>query len=80
MDEDMRCRCNQCMREFTEEEQRDEFRILERTCQWCCHFDRDEGHCTIGYDEDPDGCEEYDPMDTCPWCGNVGNIQWMDDE
>ena len=70
------------MREFTEGEQYEMFSEMERSCCRCCHYESDgiDGHCALGYDEDPDGCEEYDPMDTCPWCGNVGYIQWMDNE
>lgn len=74
------CRCNQCMTEFSEEEQSDMFRQMERSCRWCCHFDDDEGHCAIGYEDDPDGCEEYDPTDTCPFCHRTGYIQWRDEE
>ena len=74
------CRCNWCMMEFSEAEQYEEFRLMDRSCRWCCHFDGDTGHCAIGYDDDPDGCEEYDPMDVCPYCMTEGCIQWRDEE
>ena len=78
MDEGMRCRCNQCMREFMEGEQYEMFSEMERSCRRCCHHT--DGCCALGYDDDPDGCEEYDPTDTCPWCGSIGCIQWVDYE
>ncbi len=63
----MWCRCNMCMEEFPEEEIYDDSEY-GRSCLKCLR------HMQGCPGEDPDGCEDYFPIEACPRCGERGCI------
>lgn len=61
------CRCMHCNREFPEEQ-------IERIAD-----DVSCGNCTLSVegscdDGKPEGCDRFDPAETCPFCGTKGLI------